>query len=60
MSWRGEFDSLMRLLSSGIKLLLLCEVALGKMNQIYKAEYMEKAPAGTDSTKGMGLLIPDS
>jgi len=50
----------MRLLSSGIKLLLLCEVALGKMNQIYKAEYMEKAPAGTDSTKGMGLLIPDS
>lgn len=36
--------------------LLLSEVALGKMNKIREAAYMEKAPAGTDSTKGVFLL----
>ena len=37
--------------------LLLSEVALGKMNKIREAAYMEKAPEGTDSTKGMFLLF---
>ncbi len=32
--------------------MLLCEVALGQMNEIKQAEYMEQAPAGFNSTKG--------
>lgn len=40
-------------------LLLLCEVALGTMNGLVEAKYMEKPPAGFDSTKGCGSNGPD-
>lgn len=36
-------------------LLLLSEVALGEVYEIEKAEYMEEAPKGKDSTKGVGM-----
>jgi hypothetical protein len=39
--------------------LLLCEVALGEMNAIKEAAYMEKAPEGCHSTKGIGQRGPD-
>jgi hypothetical protein len=39
--------------------MLLCEVALGDMNAIKEAAYMEKAPEGTHSTKGIGQRGPD-
>jgi hypothetical protein len=39
--------------------MLLCEVALGDMNAIKEATYMEKAPEGTHSTKGIGQRGPD-
>jgi poly [ADP-ribose] polymerase 1 len=39
--------------------LLLSEVALGKMNSIYQAMYMEQAPEGMHSTKGIGRRGPD-
>jgi hypothetical protein len=32
--------------------MLMCEVALGKMNDITQAQYMEQAPQGFHSTKG--------
>ena len=42
-------------------LLLLCEVALGKMYECYKATSLsiEKLPTGTQSTKGCGQTVPD-
>jgi len=44
----------------GIQLLLLCEVALGKMFEAMKTDWtLEKAPEGFDSTKGMGQQGPD-
>lgn len=36
-------------------LLLLSEVALGEVYEIEKAEYMDKAPEGKGSTKGVGM-----
>ena len=39
--------------------MLLCEAALGKMNELLHAEYMEKAPKGFQSTKGCGSSQPD-
>ncbi|KAJ3037243.1 hypothetical protein HDV00_001875 [Rhizophlyctis rosea] len=38
--------------------LLLCEVAVGKPYEREDAEYMEKAPDGFDSTKGLGQWEP--
>lgn len=39
--------------------MLLAEVAIGKPNELTKDQYMEKAPPGTDSTKALGMAIPD-
>jgi len=39
--------------------MLLSEVALGKMYEINHSEYMEKAPAGFHSTKGVGGTRPN-
>eukprot|EP00088_Acartia_fossae_P027428 TRINITY_DN2818_c0_g1_i6.p2 TRINITY_DN2818_c0_g1~~TRINITY_DN2818_c0_g1_i6.p2 ORF type:complete len:122 (-),score=36.27 TRINITY_DN2818_c0_g1_i6:314-679(-) len=41
-------------------LLLLCDVALGKMYERTKADYIEKLPTGYHSTKGIGKTEPDS
>ncbi|KAJ3315079.1 hypothetical protein HDU76_002274 [Blyttiomyces sp. JEL0837] len=38
--------------------LLLCEVALGTSYEAENAEYMEAPPAGTHSTKGLGMTGP--
>ncbi|CAF1019468.1 unnamed protein product [Rotaria sordida] len=42
-------------------LMLLCEVALGKMYECYKATNLSAStlPAGTHSTKGCGSTMPD-
>ncbi|GAM18341.1 hypothetical protein SAMD00019534_015160 [Acytostelium subglobosum LB1] len=40
-------------------LMILCEVALGKMNELKHDTYMEKAPTGTHSTKALGMSAPD-
>lgn len=42
-------------------LMLLCEVALGKMHECYKATNLSAAtlPNGTHSTKGCGTTMPD-
>ena len=42
-------------------LLLLCEVALGKMHECYKATSLsaDDLPANKQSTKGCGQTIPD-
>lgn len=47
--------------SSGFKhkLLLLCDVALGKEKKMYRAEYVEKLEAGFNSVKGCGKHGPD-
>ncbi|KAJ3279593.1 hypothetical protein HK104_001312 [Borealophlyctis nickersoniae] len=42
----------------GYACLLLCEVAVGKSYEREEAEYMEKAPDGYDSTKGLGQWEP--
>ena len=39
-------------------ILLLCEVALGKTYDIKHAKYMDKPPAGFDSTMGVGKMAP--
>jgi len=39
--------------------LLLAEVALGSMNELKHDQYMEKPPAGTHSTKALGMSAPD-
>jgi poly [ADP-ribose] polymerase 1 len=44
---------------SPIGVMLLCEVALGKMYEIYHAKYMDKPPKGLDSTKGVGKFRPN-
>ena len=41
------------------KLLVLCEVALGKELNKYDAEYVEKLPDGYHSVKGCGAKGPD-
>ena len=47
--------------SAGIKskLLLLCDVALGRPKKLYRAEYVEKLEAGFHSVKGCGRQGPD-
>ena len=41
--------------------LLLCEVALGEMNELYDADFNASSlPAGKLSTKGIGRTTPDS
>lgn len=40
-------------------LLLLCEVALGKMHERTRAEFVTKLPPGKHSTKGVGQTYPD-
>ncbi|EGG16531.1 poly(ADP-ribosyl)transferase [Cavenderia fasciculata] len=40
-------------------IMILCEVALGNMNELDHDTYMEKAPAGTHSTKARGMSHPD-
>jgi len=45
--------------SSPTGILLLSEVALGKMYEITHSEYMEKSPPGTQSTKGCGGTYPE-
>ena len=47
--------------SSGYKskLVLLCDVALGKAKHMYRASYVEKLEAGYHSVKGCGRTGPD-
>jgi len=46
--------------ANNIGFLLLCEVALGGMNELKNADYnASNLPAGKLSTKGIGLTIPD-
>lgn len=40
-------------------LLLLCDVALGNMMELFHAKYVEKLPKGKHSTKGLGQTEPD-
>lgn len=40
-------------------LLLLCEAALGNQYELKAAKYMDKPPAGHDSTLGLGKMHPD-
>eukprot|EP01127_Copromyxa_protea_P003686 TRINITY_DN1347_c0_g3_i1.p1 TRINITY_DN1347_c0_g3~~TRINITY_DN1347_c0_g3_i1.p1 ORF type:complete len:1422 (-),score=381.06 TRINITY_DN1347_c0_g3_i1:8-4273(-) len=40
-------------------LLLLCEVALGNMNEVTAPQYMDQPPAGFNSTKALGRTYPD-
>ncbi|MCO5611892.1 hypothetical protein L7F22_066151 [Adiantum nelumboides] len=44
--------------NSPIGLMLLSEVALGKMHELKAAQYMEKPPRGKHSTKGLGQNKP--
>eukprot|EP01113_Clastostelium_recurvatum_P012377 TRINITY_DN1642_c0_g1_i2.p1 TRINITY_DN1642_c0_g1~~TRINITY_DN1642_c0_g1_i2.p1 ORF type:complete len:381 (+),score=131.70 TRINITY_DN1642_c0_g1_i2:139-1143(+) len=39
-------------------IMILSEIALGKMNELKKDQYMEKAPPGTHSTKALGMAAP--
>ncbi|KAL3531248.1 hypothetical protein ACH5RR_010570 [Cinchona calisaya] len=41
-----------------VGLMLLSEVALGKIYELTSAKYMEKPPAGKHSTKGLGKNVP--
>lgn len=40
-------------------LVLLCEVALGNMQEYNKSHYVTKLPTGKHSTKGVGQTFPD-
>uniref|UniRef100_A0A803M7S8 Poly [ADP-ribose] polymerase n=1 Tax=Chenopodium quinoa TaxID=63459 RepID=A0A803M7S8_CHEQI len=42
-----------------VGLMLLSEVALGKVHELKKAQYMDKPPRGKHSTKGLGKKVPD-
>ncbi|MCL7037376.1 hypothetical protein MKW94_019800 [Papaver nudicaule] len=41
-----------------VGLMLLSEVALGEMNELKRASYMDKPPEGKHSTKGLGKNVP--
>ncbi|KAJ0967276.1 hypothetical protein J5N97_024193 [Dioscorea zingiberensis] len=41
-----------------VGLMLLSEVALGKIHELKKATYMDKPPKGKHSTKGLGKTVP--
>lgn len=46
---------------SPVGCMLLCEVALGDMNELYDADYnANQLPEGKLSTKGVGLTTPDT
>lgn len=45
--------------SNNTGLMLLCEVALGNMYELKKAEHVTKLPAGKHSCKGLGKTGPD-
>ncbi|XP_030854208.1 poly [ADP-ribose] polymerase 1 [Strongylocentrotus purpuratus] len=45
--------------SSNIGLMILSDVALGDMYELYGAKGMSKPPAGKHSTKGLGRTCPD-
>ena len=45
---------------SPVGFMLLCETALGRMNELTHAQYMEKPPKGYLSTKGLGTSEPDA
>ncbi len=45
--------------SNNTGLMLLCDVALGKMSEKTQADYVEKLPKGYHSTKGIGKTEPD-
>ncbi|XP_077994827.1 poly [ADP-ribose] polymerase 1-like [Glandiceps talaboti] len=45
--------------TNNIGIMLLCDVALGDMYEIPHTEYMEKPPAGKDSTRGIGRVEPN-
>jgi len=53
------FGKSMGYCTGSTKLMLMCEVALGKMKELYRAEYMESPPEGFNSVKGMGERGPD-
>ncbi|XP_078592750.1 poly [ADP-ribose] polymerase tankyrase-like isoform X2 [Branchiostoma floridae x Branchiostoma japonicum] len=44
--------------SSNTNFMLLCEVALGNPQDLYSSTYMERAPEGFHSTKGVGRREP--
>lgn len=41
-------------------LLLLCEVALGSMHELKRADFVTKLPPGKHSTKGVGATYPNA
>ncbi|KAF5305635.1 hypothetical protein FQR65_LT07716 [Abscondita terminalis] len=45
--------------SNNVGLMLLSEVALGEMYELYQAKYVEKLPKGKHSVKGVGRTEPD-
>ena len=45
--------------SKNTGLLLLCDVALGNMEDRYAADYIEKLPTGKHSCRGVGKTAPD-
>ena len=44
---------------NNVGFMLLCETALGRMNELTHAQYMDKPPKGYLSTKGLGTSEPD-
>jgi poly [ADP-ribose] polymerase len=40
-------------------LLLLCEVALGRVHDLTKAQYMEALPRGRHAVRALGQHMPD-
>jgi len=60
--WRSCLSSPFQCFTStanNVGFLLLCEVALGEMNLLKNAQYMDKAPGSCLSTKGLGTTGPD-
>jgi len=45
--------------STGVHLLLLCEVAVGKSYKVQQPEYMEQPPPGFESTQALGIRSPN-
>ena len=46
-------------LSNGCAILVLCEVALGKANEVLRPTYSNVLPAGCHSTHALGCTVPD-
>jgi hypothetical protein len=44
---------------NNVGFMLLCETALGRMNELTHAQYMDKPPKGYHSTKGLGTSEPE-